>query len=196
MEAKRLELSERFEKAKRLIGQEIEYLRQWEDQWAAENREAADEESRGLEAEIERTGKLAAMEDDCMNEARRVFGTFVEDFELTIHAWEEASVKQVDIISTDLMNLEHEHEELEKMLGERLEYAGLLQESVDAYEARKRVRDERAWYETCVIRVQAFWRGTMVRRFLGPYKYLRKKLQPRLPSPTKKAAKKPKKKKR
>lgn len=196
MEAKRLELVEQFEKAKKLIGQEIEYVHQWEDQWAAENRETADEESRALEEEIKRTGQLAAMEDECMNEARRVFNTFIEDFELTTRPWDAMVTTQVKILSMDIMKLEHEHEELEKMLGERRVYADLLQESVDAYVTRKRVRDERAWYETCVIRIQAFWRGTMVRRFLGPYKYLRKKRQQQLPSPAKKATKKPKKKKR
>lgn len=196
METKRLELAEQFEKAKKLIGQEIEYVHQWEDQWAAENREAADEESWALEEKIERTGQLAAMEDECLNEARRVFNTFIEDFELATRPWGAMVTKQVKIISTDIMNLENKHEELVKILDERREYTDLLQESVDAYATRKQVRDERAWYETCVIRIQAFWRGTMVRRFLGHYKYLRKKRQQKLPSPTKKAAKKPKKKKR
>lgn len=196
MEAKRLELAEQFEKAKKLIEQEIEYVHQWEDQWAAENREVADEESWALEEEIERTGQLATMEDKCINEARRVFNTFIEDYELATRPWDAMVTKQVKIISTDIMNLEHKHEELEKMMGERRQYTDLLQESVDAYAFRKRLRDERAWYETCVIRIQAFWRGTMVRRFLGPYKYLRKKRQQQLPSSTKKAVKKPKKKKR
>lgn len=177
VETKRLELDVQFEKTKKLIELETEYMRKWEEQWLAENKEALWLEEMSLQRQIEQTDKQRALEDTCMQEVRRVFSEFTETVGRHVETWENTYDRQVNTIDVDILTLERQLQELDELHGKLEEDTDELQTAVTALEGRKREREERAKYILSVIKIQAFWRGVMVRKLLGPYKNIWKKKQ-------------------
>lgn len=177
VEMKRLELGVQLEKTKQLIELENEYMRKWEDQWLAENKEALWLEEMNLQRQIKQTDKQKALEDTCMQEVRRVFSDFTETVSRHAETWENTYDRQVNAIDVDILTLEQQLQELDEIYVKLEEDMDELQTAVTAFEGRKWEREKRRKYIMSVIKIQAFWRGVMVRKLLGPYRNLQKKKQ-------------------
>lgn len=175
LETNRLQLGVRLENVKKLIEIETEYMYKWEDQWLAENREVLWLEEESLRRQIGRTDKQIEREDVCMREVRRVFSEYTKTVSDHVELWENMYDRQVNHIDVDVLTLEQQLQELDEADNMLREEMDKLQTSVDAFEDRKRERETRAKYIESVIKIQAFWRGVMVRKLLGPYKDLWKK---------------------
>jgi len=174
IETKMTELVEEFEKTERLIEMEDEYTQKWEDQWAAENQEMLQEEERRLLRKVQTVDDESAVENGCMLEARHVFAKYTDQMSEFADTWERMYDMNVNAIDVDIATLEHEMVELEEARSLSAAAANRLQESIDPLVARKEERERRARIIMYVVRIQAFWRGTMVRRSLGPYRQKKK----------------------
>lgn len=161
----------------RLIDLEADYIQSWESQCLNENDELLKEEANRLRQPIQ--------QHDSTSIARYViFPELIADIGLILEKWERMYDIQVGAIDVDTLTLESEEEQENDKIKNLLEICDWMQITIDEFEERKQKYEERMRYEAHInkmaTRIQAFWRGTMVRRFLGPYKYLRKLFKKKL----------------
>lgn len=185
------DLTTEFNKTTKLVEMENEYLRMWEDRWLAENKELLKEEEIQLLGQMRIVDDEITIENDYANEAKRMFLNNIDNLNEFAQTWETIYNKYVGAIDINILTLEQEQENLDDLNQMWQTNVDELQMSIHDFEERKRERDERAWLQAHIndmaIRIQAFWRGTMVRRFLGQYKRMKKLLKKK---PTKKTTKK------
>lgn len=172
------DLAEEFEKITRLLETEDDYARRWQDQWSNENKEILKEEENNLHKKIQVLDNDSKMEDHCMEEATRMFTEYIESIKRLTDMWETIHAKDVGAIDIDILTLEQEIEDLDDLYKHVRINADELQTLIDEFEERKHKREELIRYKEYLnimaTRIQAAWRGTMVRKFLGPYKKLKK----------------------
>lgn len=175
---KRKGLTEKLEKTLKLIELENRYLLTWEDLWLNENKDILKEEEKSNLKQIRVIDADSVIEDSCMHEAKHIFSEYTAAMDHHVQTWEELYTMNVGAIDINILTLEQEQEYLDDSHGRLQDYVGDLQTTIKQFEERKHERDERQKVKTHInnmaIRIQAFWRGTMVRRFLGPYKKLKK----------------------
>ncbi|NXF04778.1 DRC9 protein, partial [Smithornis capensis] len=68
-------------------------------------------------------------------------------------------------------------ETMQKFAKECLKFEETIITDRSEKEARRKQREQEALEKKSILKLQAWWRGTMVRRFLGPYEYLEKLLK-------------------
>lgn len=154
----------------KLIDLEADYIQSWESQCLNENNELLKEEANRLRQPIQH---------DSTSIARNViFPELIANISLILEKWERMYDVQVSAIDVDTLTLESEEEQENDKIKNLHEICDWMQITIDEFEERKTKYEERMRYEAHInkmaIRIQAFWRGTRVRKFLGPYKYLRK----------------------
>lgn len=164
------DLDKQFKKTLKLIDLEADYIQSWENQCLNENDELLKEEANRLRQPIQH---------DSTSIARNViFPELIANITLILEKWERMYDVQVSAIDVDTLTLENEEEQENDKIKNLHEVCDWMQITIDEFEERKRKYEERMRYEAHInkmaTRIQAFWRGTRVRRFLGPYKYLRK----------------------
>lgn len=163
-------MDKKYKKTLQLIDLETKYVQAWENQCLNENDELLKEEANRLRQPIQQ---------DSTSIARNVvFPKLIASIGPILEKWERMYDIQVSAIDVDTLTLESEEEQMIDSIKEINEVCDLLQITINDFEERKRKYEERMRHEAYInkmaTRIQAFWRGTMVRRFLGPYKYLRK----------------------
>lgn len=160
-----------LEKINKLIDLEADYIQSWEIQCLNENDELLKEEANRIRQPIHLHDSTAI--------ARNVtFPELIAKITMVIENWERMYDIQVGAIDVDTLTLESEEEQEDDKIKSLQEIRDWMQITIDEFEERKQKYEERMRYEALInmmaTRIQAFWRGTMVRRFLGRYKYLRK----------------------
>lgn len=134
------------------------------------------------------------IETDYITEAKQTYSNYIDTLNEFSQTWETIYDRSVGAIDIDILTLEQEQEDLDDMHQIWQSNVDELQSSINDFEGRKNERDERVRFKTYMndmaIRIQAFWRGTMVRRFLGPYKRLKKRSKKKSTTKTKKSKKK------
>lgn len=177
-EMKIQDLAEEYERITRLLETENEYVRTWQDRWSNENKEILKEEESNLHKKIQIIDNESKMEEHCMEEAKHMFTEYTETIKRLTQIWETIYTKDVGAIDIDILTLEQEAEDLDDIHKHVRMNAEELQTLINEFEGRKHEREERIRYKeylnNMATRIQAAWRGTMVRKFLGPYKKLKK----------------------
>jgi len=163
-------LDKQFKKILKLIDLEADYIQSWETQCLNENGELLKEEANRLRLPIQH---------DSTSIARNViFPELIANINLILEKWERMYDIQVSAIDVDTLTLENEEEQENDQIKNLQEICDWMQITIDEFEVRKQKYEERMKYEAHInkmaTRIQAVWRGTRVRRCLGPYKYLRK----------------------
>ncbi|XP_026669378.1 dynein regulatory complex protein 9 [Ceratina calcarata] len=173
------EAQRNVEKLKLIADAELEYVTEWE-------KTRYEQSSLRRDMEIEKFEKI-------LNERRTR-----EKNQLTVHGeltkflildtaaieertreWEERYVGEKEAYKKEILRLRIEIETVQKKLDELEQEYRCNQEFIDAYlaekEAVERARERRERMEKSAIKIQAWWRGVMVRRKLGPYRPAEKK---------------------
>ncbi|CAH1731988.1 unnamed protein product [Aphis gossypii] len=163
-------LDKQFKKTMKLIDLEADYIQAWENQCLNENDELLKEEANRLRQPIQH---------DSTSIARNIIlPELIASIGPILEKWERMYDVQVGAIDVDTLTLENEEEELNESIQKLHDIINWMQGTTNEFEERKRKYEARMRYEALInkmaTKIQAFWRGTMVRRFLGPYKYLRK----------------------
>lgn len=163
-------MDKQFKKTMKLIDLEANYIQAWENQCLNENDELLKEEANRLRQPIQH---------DSTSIARNViFPELIASIGPILEKWERMYDVQVGAIDVDTLTLENEEEELNESIQKLHDVINWIQGTTNEFEERKRKYEKRMRYEAFInkmaTKIQAFWKGTMVRRFLGPYKYLRK----------------------
>lgn len=176
IETERKRLAEEYEKTTTLIKTENEYVRIWEDVWSNENKESLKEKLRDLQSQLSAAEKAIATDSGCMAEIRHVLTEQTAVMDGRTRTWDKIRDRDVGAMDVDITTLETELEQLNMSYGQLQDHADELQKVIDEVEERKRVRVERTRLkrEKMAIIIQAFWRAMMVRKFLGPFKVLKK----------------------
>lgn len=186
-------MADEYDKTMELIAAEKEYLRTWDTLCLDDNRKIFLKDIGEIQKQIQRIDTESLAEENCMSEARRMFTEFTETMNNLVLTWEKTYANYVGPIDIEILTLEQEQEDLDdsyEMLSKR---ADQLRNTVIEQEERKRERDERyeKYINDMATKIQALWKGTAVRWFIGRYKYLKKLLKRK----SKKRSRKTKKKK-
>lgn len=154
-----------------LLNLEADYIQSWESQCLNENDELLKEEANRLRQPLQ-------LQDSTSIARNVIFPELIANIGLILEKWERMYDVQVSAIDVDTLTLESEEEQKNDKIKKLQEDCDRLQITIDEFEERKQKYEERMRYEAHInkmaTRLQAFWRGTMVRRFLGPYKNLKK----------------------
>ncbi|KAF0765842.1 dynein regulatory complex protein 9 [Aphis craccivora] len=163
-------LDKQFKKTMKLIDLEADYIQAWENQCLNENDELLKEEANRLRQPIQHDSTSIAK--------NVIFPELIASIGPILEKWERMYDVQVGAIDVDTLTLENEEEELNESIQKLHDIINWMQGTINEFEERKHKYEERMRYEALInkmaTKIQAFWRGTMVRRFLGQYKYLRK----------------------
>lgn len=153
-----------------LIDLEARYVKAWETKCLDENNELLNDEVKRLRQPIQHDYTSIA--------THVIFPEIIETIGSTLAKWERMYDTQVSAIDVDTLTLENQEQKEIDSINKLQEICDWMQIPINEFEGRIKKYEERMRYEAhlnkMATRIQAFWRGTMVRRFLGSYKYLRK----------------------
>lgn len=145
------------------------------------NIELSNAEKRRVEEELQAMEKILTVEKNGMKEARDIFSKSTTTVNESIQMWEKKYNSDVGEIETIILKLEKEHEDLNNSYEELQVKEENYQTLISEHEKRKHIREEemklKMFRNKMATKIQAFWRGTMVRKFLGQYKKLKKLYQ-------------------
>lgn len=178
VKSKRLDLADKLEKAMRLIELEDKYVEKWEDQRKNVNKELIKEEENRLLKQKYTILNESEIEKKCMAEVFYVLSEFSVEMNQHEETWEKIYAKDVGAFDTDILILEQEQEDLDNSNKRLQENANELPTLINEFEDRKHKREEHMKFKIHInnmaLIIQAFWRGIMVRKFLGRFKKLKK----------------------
>lgn len=164
-------LDKQFKKTTELLNLEADYIQSWESQCLNENNELLNKEANRLRQPLQ-------LQDSTSIARNVIFPELIANIGLILEKWERMYDIQVSAIDVDTLTLESEEEQENDKIKNLQEACDWMQITIDEFEERKQKYEERMRNEAHInkmaTRIQAFWRGTMVRRFLGPYKNLKK----------------------
>lgn len=172
LEEEKLSLDVRLRNVHQLIKTEADYAGRWERQWSAENREVLQTEMHDLRRQLSEAAQNGMLENNSVQEAKHVFAKYAANVSRCVADWERRRDRLVSVADVELMDLERDVEEANKTHERMVADADRLRTAVEPLATRKADRERRARFLAHVVRIQAFWRGVMVRRHLGPYAYL------------------------
>lgn len=180
------DLPKKYEQIKEHLVTQNELLLAWEEARKITNTELLEEEERSVKAKLQATEENLILEKKGIDEARYIFAKTMARVNQSIEMWEKKYNGDVGEIDSNIMNLEKEEEDwdntYEKLQEKEDNYLKLISELED----RKHQREEKIRMAT---KIQAFWRGTMVRKFLGQYAKLKDLFKKKLKKKTRKKKK-------
>jgi uncharacterized protein YukE len=153
----------------------------WEDARITTNIELSNAEMRRVEEELQAMEKILTIEKNGMEEARHTFSKCIEKLNELIQMWEKKYNCDLTEIETNILKLGNENEDLNNSYEEFQVKEENYQKLISELEERKYIREEeiklKMFRDEMATKIQSFWRGTMVRKFLGPHKKLNKTFQ-------------------
>ncbi|XP_066584653.1 dynein regulatory complex protein 9-like [Prorops nasuta] len=172
-------LKEEEEKVKLIGNVEERYVRAWEKARREQNSLQQQIDIKRLEDQIKDCSLRENSKTRVHREKMLFFKQHIMSIESEIEEWRERHrveganyEKEIRAIQNEIGIRREELEELTREYRER-------QEFIEMYEAEKEAARKQKEYEAhvqrTVIRIQAWWRGVMVRRKLGPYRVEEKK---------------------
>ncbi|KAL1494011.1 hypothetical protein ABEB36_009684 [Hypothenemus hampei] len=158
---------------------EVQYFEEWEKTRKEQNYMKCQEEENSYKKIITDTEKKIAMENRCHEELVKYFKEVRDDCLDEIEQWMKKYNEETEELEDSAINLKNE---LEKITEERKliqhEYEKQQTEINDWLEY-KRIKEakelQRQKEIAASIKIQAWWRGIMVRKHLGPYSKKKKK---------------------
>nr|XP_033338830.1 dynein regulatory complex protein 9 [Megalopta genalis] len=183
LEEKRLpnELTARRETEKRklIADAELDYVTAWEAARYEQNALRAAMEIEKLEKLLNECRVREENEERVRNERTKFLIRDTEAFEKKTKEWEERYVREKETYEKEIRQLRIEISTREKELKELEEEYRHKQEFIDTClaekEALRREKERKEHEQRSAIRIEAWWRGVMVRRKLGPYRPEEKK---------------------
>ncbi|XP_072745451.1 dynein regulatory complex protein 9 [Anoplolepis gracilipes] len=167
------------ERLKLIKDVEMRYVRAWETARREQNVLRYKLEMDELQKTLNNYYVSEKNENRVNSELTRYLTWRIAFIENRIEQWRERYDREKEIYEKELDKIRNEIEDARKYL-ERLttEYCS-NQEFIDTYlaeqEALRRQKEHEDHVQRCTIRIQAWWRGVMVRRKLGPYRPEEKK---------------------
>lgn len=187
-------MADEFDKIMKLIETEDKYIRTWEDHRKTANNELLKEDKNRLLKQIEMIDKKSKTENLCMTEARLWLSNSTTMLNQHDRIWGKIYDKDVGAMDIDILTLEQEENYLDNSNEQLQLHEHESQIKINEFEERKREREEKMNLKILHIamatKIQAFWRGVMVRKCLGKYKRLKKIFKKKSTKKTKKAIKK------
>ncbi|XP_076377890.1 uncharacterized protein LOC117227569 isoform X2 [Megalopta genalis] len=167
------------EKRKLIADAELDYVTAWEAARYEQNALRAAMEIEKLEKLLNECRVREENEERVRNERTKFLIRDTEAFEKKTKEWEERYVREKETYEKEIRQLRIEISTREKELKELEEEYRHKQEFIDTClaekEALRREKERKEHEQRSAIRIEAWWRGVMVRRKLGPYRPEEKK---------------------
>ncbi|OAD62186.1 IQ domain-containing protein G [Eufriesea mexicana] len=176
------ELSEEqcsMEKLKLIANTVLEYVMEWEKAKCEQNSLRCDMEIEKLKEILNNWRVREKNKDRVHAELTKFLIQDTASLERKTKEWEERYDREKETYEKEIRQLRIETETRRKQLDELKEEHRRNQEFIDTYLAEKEALKKEKELQECIrksaIKIQAWWRGVMVRRKLGPYRPMEKK---------------------
>ncbi|KZC12263.1 IQ domain-containing protein G [Dufourea novaeangliae] len=168
-----------IEKLKLIADAELDYVTAWEAARYEQNAARADMEIEKLEKILNECRTREKNEERVHNQRTMFLTRDIKSFEEKTREWEERYVREKEMHEKKIRQLRIEIAARRKELEELTEEYHHKQEFIDTCltekEALRKETEQKERERSGAIRIQAWWRGVMVRRKLGPYRPEEKK---------------------
>ncbi|KAK2585009.1 hypothetical protein KPH14_008538 [Odynerus spinipes] len=174
-----LDLKNENERVKIASELEEKYLRAWNGAKRGQNSIECEEEWNKLKRSLDDLSTREKMEKRVSEELTKFLVQDIARIEEKIEEWQERYDREKKMYEKEIRKVRIEIEERQRDLEELTREYREKQEFIDAYlvekEALRKWKEHEEHMRECAIKVQAWWRGVMVRRKLGPYRPEEKK---------------------
>ncbi|XP_076686738.1 dynein regulatory complex protein 9 [Andrena cerasifolii] len=158
---------------------ELKYFTAWEEARCEQNALQWGMEIERLERTLNECRVREKNQERVHRERMKFLMQETENFERKTKEWEERYAREKEMYENEIRQLRIEIATRQKELDELKNEYRSNQEFIDTYlaekEALRREEEEKERARRSAIRIQAWWRGVMVRRKLGPYRPEEKK---------------------
>lgn len=158
---------------------ELRLVQRWEENRYTQASIVGANEERSLQQQIDDLRRRIAGEERIIVQVDKFSMKYFAELNAKISAWQQKYTRVMEIKCTETQAKERQILKLQKSLERHRETYAERQKFVRDYLAEK--EGERQLYEqqiyrvACAVQIQAWWRGLMVRRGLGPFKKKSKK---------------------
>lgn len=153
----------------------IRTVKRWEDSRCDQNAIMFHLEEQHLFQELLELDE--AIDDDRMINfhTERYLDTCINDLFDTIGEWDDRITRETDDLENKMQQLSERRFNFEKKKKQCEEIYLRQKETIDEFKAKMEKEKELILMEKCSIKIQAWWKGVMVRKKLGPFKPKTKK---------------------
>ncbi|XP_043666650.1 dynein regulatory complex protein 9 isoform X2 [Vespula pensylvanica] len=181
-----LDLKNENEKLKIVSDIEHKYSCKWNEAKCQQNSIRCKEEWRRLKKTLDDLHEREKIEEIVSTELITFLTQDIASIERKIEEWQRRYDREKKMYEKEICEVNIEIETRQKDLAELSQEYNEKKKFIDTYlaekEALKKQKEHEEHVRGCAIRIQAFWRGVMVRRKLGPYRPEEKKKKRQLKS--------------
>ncbi|KAI4498561.1 hypothetical protein M0802_006267 [Mischocyttarus mexicanus] len=180
-----LDLKNQNEKQKIVSDVEYKYSCKWNKAKCQQNLIKCKEEWKGLNKLLDDLRENEKIQQIISDELIKFYMRDIASIEEKIEEWQKRYDREEKMYEEEIREVNMQIETRQKDITELSQEYNRKQKFIDTYlaekEAVKRQKEQEEHVRGCAIRIQAWWRGVMVRRKLGPYRpeEKKKKRQPK-----------------
>lgn len=153
---------------------EVQYFERWEKTRMEQNTMKCEEKENYYRSIIKGTEEQILTENRCHAELGKYFDEMRNDYLEEIQQWMKKYDDETDQREGDTLTLRSELEKIGEEKKVAMEKYEKRQAEIDDWLRYKQVKEEKEMQRQkeiwCAVRIQAWWRGVLVRKKLGPYK--------------------------